>query len=102
MTTLAQTMPDRDQLLRRALQADAAAIVASCAAALLAAGPIEAATGIPAALLQPLGVVFLLYAGALAFVATRPAISRAAARVVAAVNFAWVAASVAALIFGWL
>src|SRR5687767_2121232 len=102
MTTLAQTAPDRDLLLGRVIQADAVAIVAACAAALLAAGPIEAATGIPAALLQPLGVVFLVYAAGLAYTASRPTISRAAARAIMLLNFGWVALSVAALIFGWL
>lgn len=102
MTTLAQPALDRAPLLRRAMQIDVVAIVASCAAALGAAAPIEAATGIPAALLQPLGVVFLVYAAALAYAATRPVIDRRVATTFMILNFAWVAASVAALAFGWL
>jgi hypothetical protein len=102
MTTLAQPARDHETLLRRAMQIDAAVSFASAATALVAAGPLEAATGIPAALLQPLGAVFLVYASGLAYAATRPAIDRRAAWGFAYLNFSWVALSAAALIFGWL
>lgn len=102
MTAIAQTAPGRTPLLRRALQADAVVSFGSVAAALFAAGPIEAATGIPAGLLQILGLIFLFYASALAYTATRPEIDRRAAWAFVGLNFAWVALSAAALSFGWL
>lgn len=102
MTTFAQTTPDRAPLLRRAIQIDAVAVFVSSAAALVAAGSIEAATGIPAALLQPLGAAFLVYAAALTVIGTRPVIDRRIAWALMSFNFAWVALSAAALILGWL
>jgi hypothetical protein len=102
MTTLAQATPDRAPLLRRALLTDAALSFVSSTAALVAAGPLAAATGIPAGLLQALGAVFLVYTAGLAYTATRPTLDRRAAWAFTILNFAWVALSVAALIFGWL
>lgn len=102
MTTMAQSIPDRDQLLRRAIQADAAVSGASTAALLLAAGPIAAATGIPAGTLQAIGVAFIPFVALCLYVGARPALDRRLATVIMGLNFAWVALSVAALIFGWL
>jgi hypothetical protein len=103
MTAIPQTMTaGRDALLRRALQADLAVSGSSTAAALLAAGPIAAATGIPAGLLQAIGAAFIAFVALLAYTATRPMIDRRLASGITALNFGWVALSAAALIFGWL
>jgi hypothetical protein len=101
MTTLAHVGSDHSPL-RRIIQLDAVAVFVSSTAALVGAAPIEAATGIPATLLQLLGVVFLAYGGLLAFVTTQPSISRSTGWTLMSVNFAWVALSIAALAFGWL
>lgn len=102
MTAMAQTRPDRAPLLRRALQTDAVVSGVSTAAIILAAGPLAAATGIPAALLQIVGAVFVGFTAGVAYTATRPAIDRRAAWLIMSLNFGWVALSAAALILGWL
>lgn len=105
MTTIAQTASAAgrsDTLLRRALQLDAVASIGSTAAALLAAGPISAFTGIPAPLVQTIGAVFLVFTATIVYGSTRPVIDRRIAWVIMIANFSWVALSAAALIFGWL
>lgn len=102
MATLAQSLPDRTALLRRALQADAVVSGVSSVSLLVAAGPIAVATGAPAGLLQILGVAFVIFTAGVAFAATRPTINRAQAWTIALLNFGWVALSVAALALSWL
>lgn len=102
MTTVVQPTLDRAALLRRALQADAMVSGAASVAAIVAAAPVAAATGIPAALLQPLGAMFLAYAGVLAYASTRPTIKRTLAWGVVTLNSLWVIACVAVLGFGWV
>lgn len=102
MTMFAPTMADQTPLLRRALWIDAGGSLAGAIAALVAAGPIEALTGIPAALLPPVGVSFLVFVAGVIFVATRPTINRRHAQIIMTLNFLYVALCVATLIFGWL
>lgn len=102
MATIAQSLPDRTTLLRRALMADVVVSGVSSVSLLVAAGPIAALTGAPAGLLQILGVAFVIFTAGVAYVASRPTINRAQAWTVALLNFGWVALCVAALAFSWL
>lgn len=71
------TVP-RDGLLRLALKLDAAVTGVNGVAYLAAAEPLEDLLGLPPDLLRPLGAFLVLFAAAVWFAATRPAISGAA------------------------
>jgi hypothetical protein len=92
---------DRERLLRRSLQLDAAA--SGGLGVLLAAGGavLDGPLGIPAAVLVPVGGFLVLYGAALWLLGLRPRLSRPAAKVVVAGNLVWVAASVLAAVAGW-
>ena len=91
---------DRDALLRQSLWLDA--IVSGVTGALLwaAAGPLTALLGLPRPLLAGAGLLCVLYAGVLVFLARRTGIARAAAVAVVAGNGVWVAASLWLLVSG--
>jgi hypothetical protein len=57
--------------------------------------------GLPTALLVPTGLFLVAYAGWLWYLATRPAVSPAAVRVVIAGNLLWIVASVTLVVAGW-
>ena len=92
---------DRERLLRRSLQLDAAA--SGALGVLLAAGGavLDGPLGIPAALLVPVGGFLVLYGAALWLLGIRPRLSRPAVKVVVAGNLVWVAASIVAAVAGW-
>ena len=92
---------DRERLLRRSLQLDAAA--SGALGVLLAAvgAVLDVPLGIPAAVLVPVGGFLVLYAGALWLLGLRPRPSGPAVKVVVAGNLVWVAASVVAAVAGW-
>ena len=92
---------DRERLLRRSLQLDAAA--SGGLGVLLAAGGavLDGPLGIPAAVLVAVGGFLVLYGAALWLLGLRPRLSRPAVKVVAAGNLVWVAASVLAVVAGW-
>jgi hypothetical protein len=92
----------RSRLLRFALKLDAAA--SGLSAALLLAGVplLEGPLGAPRAFLWPVGLFLGAYASAVWIVATRPRVSRPAARTVVAINLLWVIESVALVAAGWL
>jgi hypothetical protein len=90
-----------DRLLRQSLRLDAAA--SGALGVLLAAGGalLDELLGIPTAVLVAVGGFLVAYAAALWLVGSRPEVSRPAARLVAAGNLLWVAASVVAVAAGW-
>lgn len=92
---------DRERLLRRSLQLDAAA--SGGLGALLAAGGavLDGPLGIPAAVLVPVGGFLVLYGAALWLLGSPPRLSRPAVKVVVAGNLGWVAASIVAAVAGW-
>src|SRR5918992_1451375 len=97
----AATTDDRERLLRRSLQLDAAA--SGALGVLLAAGGavLDGPLGIPAAVLVPVGGLLVLYGAALWLLGLRSRPSPPAVKVVVAGNLVWVAASVLAAVAGW-
>lgn len=88
-------------LLRLALKLDAAASGALGVLALVASPVLADVLGAPVALLAPVGVFLTTFAASLWFAASRPNVSRSAARGVVALNLLWVALSVVAVVAGW-
>jgi hypothetical protein len=93
---------DSAALLRLALRLDAVASAALGVLAVAAAPVLDDLLGIPAALLWPVGVFLLGYAGLVWAVAARVPISRRLAWAVVGVNLLWIVESVAAVALGWL
>jgi uncharacterized protein (DUF1330 family) len=81
---------------------DAAASGAMGLAFLTIAGPLSGLLGLPAVMLRWVGVVLLPFAAWLAHLGSRRTRGVDAVRIVVACNVAWVAASVVALLGGWL
>ena len=81
-----------------ALKLDAIVTGANGAAYLAAAGVLDSALGVDAALLRALGSFLLVFAAAVWIVATRPAVPRAAVRAIVAANAAWALASLVVLV----
>lgn len=92
----------RDGLLRFALKLDAVATAATGILSLAASPVLDELLGTPLALLLPVGLFLLAYAGSVWIIGTRPRIDRTAAWGVVAANLPWVLASVAAVATGWL
>lgn len=89
-------------LLRRALVADASVSGGTGLLLLMLAGPLSQVLGVPAAILGWAGFAFLPYAAIIAWLATRPSLSRLAVMSVIAGNLAWVTASVIFAFSGWV
>ncbi|MFJ2028142.1 hypothetical protein [Streptosporangium sp. NPDC087985] len=89
------------KLLRFALKQDAIGSGANGVVYVAAAAIFGEMFGLPAAFLYPIGAFLVAWAAALFFLASRPAMSKAAVGVVMAVNIVWVAASAELLIAGW-
>jgi hypothetical protein len=89
-------------LLRWALGVDAIVSGANGVVYLAAGGALDSVLGLSATLLRPLGAFLLVYAAALALVASRPAINVPAVWVVIAGNASWALGSLVALAAGWL
>jgi hypothetical protein len=84
-----------EALLRLVLKIDAVVTGANGVAYLAAAAPLEDLLGVDAAVQRPIGAFLVLFAAAVWFAATRPAISRPAVLAVAGANALWVIASLA-------
>ena len=67
---------------------------------LAAAEPLEDLLGLPPDLVRPLGAFLVVFAAAVWFTATRPAVSRAAVLAVALANVAWAVGSIGFLTLG--
>lgn len=86
--------PARDQLLRRALAANLFFSLAAGAAMLLAGGPIAALLGLASPLpIQALGAAVLLFCPLLWVIARRSPINAGHARIILALDVAWVIVS---------
>lgn len=97
------TTGDSSTLLRRALVANALFSGASGVILALGARPLAAFLGLDNALyLIVTGVLLLLYAADLLYVATRPTVNRTAAWLAVALDLLWVTGSAAILLGGWL
>ena len=90
----------RDAVLRLALKLDAAVTGVNGVAYLAAAEPLEDLLGLPPDLVRPLGAFLVVFAAAVWFTATRPAVPRAAVLAVALANVAWAVGSIAFLALG--
>ena len=90
----------RDTVLRLALKLDAAVTGVNGVAYLAAGEPLENLLGLPPDLLRPLGAFLLLFAAAVWFTATRPAVSRGAVMTIALANVAWAVDSIVFLALG--
>jgi hypothetical protein len=88
--------------LRRLIAVDALTCAAMGVGLLVTAGPVAAATEIPAALLFYAGLSLVPVAAFMAVVAAQPVTPPMAVGVVVAVNVLWVAASVLLLLGGWI
>ena len=84
----------RSHLVRGILELDAAVTGANGLVYLAAAGALDSLLGVPAGLLRSLGVFLIVFAAILWFLATRPHVSPAVVRGVAAGNVAWTLASI--------
>jgi hypothetical protein len=87
-------------LLRWTLVADAVISGATGVLMLLAAPVLESLLGVPSPLLRYAGISLLPFAAILAFLVTRPGVSRATVLAIIAANLAWVVASVLLLVSG--
>lgn len=90
------------KFLRGAIAADAGVTGLVGVVLALDAGALEAPLGVPAVLMQPLGLVFVAYALALAALATRRTLPVALVWTLVAGNTLWVVESLVALAAGWL
>lgn len=77
-------------LLRRALQADAAASLVAGLGMTLGAGLLESLLSLPASLLVPAGLVLFPWAAALYWMSRRPALPAGAVWAVILINALWV------------
>jgi hypothetical protein len=81
--------------LRLILKLDAVVTGVNGVAYLLLADPLEDLLGLPPALTRPIGAFLVLFAAAVWFVATRPAIARPFVLSIVAANVAWAVGSLA-------
>jgi hypothetical protein len=81
--------------LRLILKLDAVITGVNGVAYLLLADPLEDLLGLSPTLMRPIGAFLVLFAAAVWFVATRPAIARPAVLSIAAANVAWAVGSLA-------
>lgn len=88
--------------LRQLLILDALICGANGLAYLLAGAPLESLLGVDADVLRPLGIFLLAYAAAVAIVAARTVIPRAATLTIIAANIVWALGSLLVLAFGSL
>ena len=93
---------DASPFLRRILLADG--VISGATGALMAAGAgtLEEVLGVPAALLRFAGFVLVPFAILVVSLARQEALTRSSVLAIIGMNAAWVAASAAALLFGWI
>jgi hypothetical protein len=89
-------------LLRYALVGDAFASGATGLLLAVGAGHLAGWFGLPEQLLQYAGVFLLPYAAVVAYVGTRPSVSRRAVWAIIAANAVWVVESMLLLVSGWV
>ena len=92
----------RSTFLRTVIAADAALCGLGGAGFAFQAGLLEGLLGLSPALMQPVGLFLIGYAALLAWLATRPSLSRRAVWGLVAFNLAWAAESVALVALGWV
>jgi hypothetical protein len=102
MSTPVIRVSSSSTFLRRVLALDAAVTVGNGLIYLVAAGPVGRLLDVPSDLLTGVGIFLLAYGVAVGFLAARPAPPSGWVRVVIVANVAWVAASLCAVLFGWL
>ena len=90
------------RLLRLALLADAGATAATALLLLVFSGPFETLLGLPAPLSRTLGLGLLPYAGLVAYLGSRPQVSRGAVWTVIICNLFWVVDSALLLMGNWI
>lgn len=88
--------------LRRALAVDAVASGVTGVAMSAGAAALAPVLGLPEPLVQGAGLVMLPFAAVVGYLATRRSPPAGAVRAVIGLNAAWVAASVALLVSGWV
>lgn len=91
----------RSTFLRTVIALDAAACGVMGAAFAFDAGWLAGPLGLSPALMQPVGFFLLPYAGLLAWMATRPSLSRAAVWALVGFNILWAVESIALVALGW-
>jgi hypothetical protein len=92
----------RSNFLRTVIALDAAACGVMGAAFAFDAGWLAAPLGLSPALMQPIGVFLIPYAGLLAWLATRPALPRAVVWSLVGFNVLWAIESIALAPLGWI
>jgi hypothetical protein len=92
----------RSPFLRAIITADAAACGLGGAVLALDDAALEGPLGLSAGLLCDAGYVLVAWGAVLAFLASRPALRRAAVWTLVVVNVLWAVESVAALALGWI
>jgi hypothetical protein len=90
------------RLLRLALLADAAATAATGLLLLVFSVPFDSLLGLPSALSRTLGLGLLPYAAMVAYLGTRPQVSRGAVWAVIICNLVWVVDSGLLLMGNWI
>jgi len=91
------------QLLRRALQADGIVVGLSGVLLIAGAGPLSSLLGLNSPpVLVALGLIFLVYGGALLWMVTKMDILRPLGYAVAILNTIWVLASLVILLTDWI
>ena len=91
----------RSPFLRTVIALDAAVCGLGGAVFAFDAGLLEGPLGLSPSLMQPVGGFLLVYAGLLAWLATRPALPRAGVWALVAFNLIWAAESVALVALGF-
>jgi hypothetical protein len=92
----------RSIFLRTVIALDAAACGIMGAAFAFDAGWLAGPLGLSPALMQPVGLFLLPYAGLLAWLASRPALPRVGVWALAVFNVLWAVESIALPILGWV
>jgi len=92
----------RSNFLRIVIALDAAACGVMGAAFAFDAGWLAGPLGLSPALMQPIGLFLIPYAGLLAWLATRPALPRAVVWTLVGFNVLWAIESFALLALGWI
>ena len=90
------------RLLRIALLADAAATAATALLLIVFSVPFEGLLGLPPAFSRAIGLGLLPYAAVVAYLGTRPQVSRTAVWAVIACNVVWVVDSALLLTGNWI
>src|SRR5262245_3131490 len=90
------------RLLRIALMADAVATTATALLLLVFSGPLETLFGLPSSFSRTIGIALLPYAAIVAYLGTRPQVSRGAVWAVIVCNLFWVVNSALVLMTNWI